>query len=509
MSTDDDVPLSISWARLRFAIVGPLLVSPPEHGVLQEQFEQLADKTWRHPTTGEMVRFSASSIERWYYTAKNLPNDPVGALARKLNAQIGTHPSVSPALRQAIRKQYQQHPSWSYQLHYDNLVALNETNPELGPVPSYPTVRRFMKSQGLFKRKRLRRKKHRSDQGAEFEQREQLSFESKYVNALWHLDFHEGSRPVLTASGQPQTAYLLGILDDHSRLCPHLQWYLHESTESLVHGLIQAFLKRDLCNALLSDNGSAMTAAETEQGLLRLGIVQNLTLPAHPEQNAKQEVFWAQVEGRLMPMLEGEPELTLELLNRATQAWVELEYNRKVHSEIGQTPLQRFLGSKNVGRASPDADTLRHLFRQQVRRTQRLSDGTVSVKGVRFEVPPRYRTLLHPSVRFARWDLSSIDLVDERSDKILCALYPLDKHKNADRRRRVMQPLSEQGPAEDPKAGIAPLLQKLMADYAATGLPPAYLCCEPYQRQGGQQQQDDDNYSNSNSNNDNQEEDES
>ncbi len=503
MSINDDAPLSVRWARLRFAIVGPLLVSPPEHGVLQKQFEHLADKTWRHPTTGETVQFSASSIERWYYTAKNLPNDPVGALARKLNAQIGTHPSVSPALRQAIRKQYRQHPSFSYQLHYDNLVALAEKDPELGPVPSYPTVRRFMKSQGLYKRKRLRRKKHGSDQGAEFEQREKLSFESKYVNALWHLDFHEGSRQVLTTSGRPETAYLLGILDDHSRLCPHLQWYLHESAESLVHGLMQALLKRDLCNALLSDNGSAMTAAETEQGLLRLGIVQNLTLPAHPEQNAKQEVFWAQVEGRLIPMLEGEPELTLELLNRATQAWVELEYNRKVHSEICQTPLERFLGGKNVSRASPDADTLRRLFRRQVRRTQRLSDGTLSVKGVRFEVPSRYRTLLHPSVRFASWDLSSIDLVDERSDKILCTLYPLDKQKNADRRRRVMQPVGDESPAEDTKAGIAPLLQKLMADYAATGLPPAYLCCAPYQQPDGPQDDDND------TDNNHQEEDES
>jgi len=483
MSMDDDIPPSIAWARLRFAVVGPLLVSPAEHGVLQEQLEQLASKSWRHPTTGEVVRFSVSTIERWYYTAKNSPGDPVGALARKLNAHAGTHPSIPAALREAIGKQYKQHPSWSYQLHYDNLAALGEQQSEIGPVPSYPAVRRYMKSRGLFKRKRPRREKSGSKDGGIFEQREQLSFESEYVNALWHLDFHEGSRQVLTAAGNRETAFLLGILDDHSRLCPHLQWYLHESAETLTHGLNQAFLKRDLCNGLLSDNGSAMLAAETKQGLLRLGVVQYLTLPAHPEQNAKQEVFWAQVEGRLLPMLEGEPELTLELLNRATQAWVELEYNRKVHSETGQTPLERFLGGKNVGRPSPDADTLRRLFRRQERRTQRLSDGTVSVLGVRFEVPPRYRTLLHPSVRFASWDLSSIDLVDERSDKILCLLYPIDKHKNADRRRRVMPPIQDDNPAENTDAGIAPLLKKLMADYAATGLPPAYLSCESYPMQ--------------------------
>ena len=36
-------------------------------------------------------------------------------------------------------------------------------------------------------------------------------------------------------------------------------------------------------------------------------------------QNAKQEAFWAPVEGRLMAMLEGVPDLTLSALNEATQ----------------------------------------------------------------------------------------------------------------------------------------------------------------------------------------------
>ena len=139
------------------------------------------------------------------------------------------------------------------------------------------------------------------------------------------------------------------------------------------------------------------------------------------------------------------------------------------------------MNDKNVSRPSPDADTLRKYFRAQQRRTQRLSDGTVSVMGVRFELPWRYRTLGHPTVRYARWDLSSIDLVDPHTDKLLCTLYPLDKNQNAQERRRPVEPATEAcfqpRPADD--AGIAPLLSQLMADYAATGLPPAYLPTEP------------------------------
>jgi len=113
----------------------------------------------------------------------------------------------------------------------------------------------------------------------------------------------------------------------------------------------------------------------------------------------------------------------------------------------------------------------------QVSRKQRTSDGTLTVAGVRFEIPSAYRSLLQPTVRVARWDLSSIDLVDPRRGTHLATLLPLDKERNADRRRRAI-PDAAAAPASAPTAapaGTAPLLRQYMADYAATGLPPAYV----------------------------------
>jgi putative transposase len=172
-------------------------------------------------------------------------------------------------------------------------------------------------------------------------------------------------------------------------------------------------------------------------------------------------------------MLEGEPELTLELLNLATQAWVEEEYQRKLHSEIRESPLDRYLRGPSVGRPCPSSDALRRAFRTDISRKQRRSDGTVTVEGIRFEVPAAYRTLLQLRLRIARWDLSSVLLVDPRSGEPLATLLPLDKAANAERIRRVVAPRETQE-TERP-VGIAPHLRALMADYAATGLPPAYL----------------------------------
>lgn len=480
MGRDDGAGSRARWARLRFSIIGPLLASPPKRGELRGCLEELAKRTWQHPTTGQPLRFGASTIERWYYAAREA-DDPVEALVRKTHGRAGKRPTMGVALRAALRAQYEVHKSWSYKLHHDNLVALAKQQPSLGEVPSYATVTRFMKEQGLIKRRR--RKKKTLDDGADtFIPRERRSFEMEHVHALWHADFHVGSRRVLTRGGDYQRVYLLAFLDDHSRLCCHLQWYLAESAETFVHGLCQAILKRGLPRALMTDNGSAMRAAETTEGLTRCGITHKLTLEYSPEQNAKAEAFWGQGEGRLMAMLENEKPLTLPVLNHATIAWAEQEYQRGNHSELGTSPLTRALTSPSVSRRSPSADVLRRRFRAQERRTQRRSDGTLTIDGIRFELPSRYRTIIRPTVRFARWDLSSVDLIDPRSDTILCALYPLDKNKNADGRRRSLESVTVETPSAP--TGIAPHLTQLMADYDARGLPPAYLPLgdEPHQK---------------------------
>lgn len=473
------------WAVLRFSVVGRLLASPPARGDLHEQLDDLAGRTWLHPVTGEPTRFGVSTIERWYYAARRAQSDPVGALRKKVRKDAGARPAMGEKLRAALVTQYGDHRGWSYQLHHDNLRVLARADPKgFGTPPSYATVRRFMKATGLLKRRRVRAKNTEGARRAErrLDEREVRSYEAAYVNGLWHLDFHVGSMPVLTPAGEWMRPHLCGELDDRSRLGCHAQWYLpHECAEALVHGLSQAIQKRGLPREIMTDNGPAELAAEVTEGLGRLGIVHSPTLVHSPYQNGKQESFWGQVEGRLLAMLENCRDLTLALLNEATLAWLELEYNREVHSEIGVAPLRRFLDGPNVGRPSPTSEELRLAFTTAQGRTQRRSDGTISIEGRRFEVPSRYRHLDRVVVRWARWDLSHVWMADERTSKVLCRLFPLDRTRNADGVRRTLEPVADVSITDlaVPKAGVAPLLEKLIDDYRSTGLPPAYLPMAP------------------------------
>jgi transposase InsO family protein len=489
MQHDPHVPVRERWARFRLQVIGPLLAAPPEPGDLQEALRELAAQVYRHPLRpAESMRVGFSTLERWYYQAKDAP-DPLAALARKVRSDAGRRTALTPALAAALEAQYAAYPRWTVQLHYDNLAAECVEHPEWGRLPSYQTVRRTMREKGWARRREpLRASVGQHRAARRRETREIRSYEASHVHGLWHLDFHQASCKVLDASGAWHTPVALAVLDDRSRVCCHLQWYRAETAQCLIHALTQAIAKRGLPRALMTDNGAAMLAEETRQGLARLGVAHETTLPYSAYQNGKQEVFWAQLEGRLLELLRGVEPLRLGFLNTTTQAWVEQDYHRRVHSELGTTPLERLLAGPSVSRPAPELDALRVAFTRQVTRTQRRSDATVVIDGVRFEVPSRFRHLTQLTLRYPAWDRSRMLLIDPDRGTPLAQLLPLDKAQNASGQRRALEPLATPAsPAPATGTPLPALVRRWLADYAATGLPPAYLPTEDEQDQPGEE----------------------
>jgi hypothetical protein len=148
------------------------------------------------------------------------------------------------------------------------------------------------------------------------------------------------------------------------------------------------------------------------------------------------------------------------------------ESQRTRHREIGETPRARFLAGPDVLRPSPPPEVLRTAFTTEQTRAQRRSDGTITVEGVRFEVPARFAHLPRLTIRYARWDLASVLVCDRRTGDVIGTLSPIDKVRNADAVRRPRP--SSHVEAAPQTTGVAPLLQALLDEYRATGLPPAY-----------------------------------
>jgi len=184
-------------------------------------------------------------------------------------------------------------------------------------------------------------------------------------------------------------------------------------------------------------------------------------------------------------MLSNVDNLSLDFLNRASLAWVEQEYNRAENEEMKATPIHEFIEVKDVSRPSPGEENFKFSFTRPETRKQRKTDGTIKLKGVRFEIPSRFRHIQKLHLRYQSWNLSKAYLIDGRRDEKLATIYPQDKTKNASGQRRLLEVTQEalsktntdDSISSKIKTGdsIPPLLKKIMADYAATGLPPAYL----------------------------------
>lgn len=177
MSEDPQKSTIRQWAEFRFSVIGHLLAAPPRKGKLKAQIEALAQKFWKHPITGNLTQFSFSTIEGWYYQARNPNKNPVDVLKNKIRSDLGKSKSLNEAIKQELGRQYAHNPNWSYQLHFDNLQAIFKLQKI-----SYPSVRRYMKSHGMIKKKRSRTK----DQTKVFNQMECRSYENEYCNGLWH-----------------------------------------------------------------------------------------------------------------------------------------------------------------------------------------------------------------------------------------------------------------------------------------------------------------------------------
>ena len=128
------------WARLRFQIVGPLLASPADAGELKGRIEELAARAWRHPTTGESIRFSFKTIERWWYIARAASDPFAGARAQGPRAQRARIRASATRSPKRLRASTATIPDGSFQLHHDNLLAVRPRGSASGE--SSPVTRR-------------------------------------------------------------------------------------------------------------------------------------------------------------------------------------------------------------------------------------------------------------------------------------------------------------------------------------------------------------------------------
>jgi putative transposase len=205
-------------------------------------------------------------------------------------------------------------------------------------------------------------------------------FEASVRNELWTGDGLHG--PILAGS-TARRAVLLAFIDDHSRLLVGWRWGTGEDVFRLEAALRSGLMARGVPKAILVDRGSAFVSSQLLRACAVLGVKLIHASPRAATTKGKIERYFRTVRDQFL--VEIDDGIELVELNRLFSAWLEVVYHRRVHTETGQTPLERF-DSAGAPRL-PTPALLREAFLWSQERTV-TKTATVSLHGNRYEIDP-------------------------------------------------------------------------------------------------------------------------
>ena len=216
-------------------------------------------------------------------------------------------------------------------------------------------------------------------------------FERSHFGDLWQGDaMHGPYLPNPANPDQERQVFLFAFLDDHSRLVPHAQFYWNEQLPRMEDCLQRAIRRYGRPLAIYVDRAQVYTSKQLDTVCATLGIQRILGTPYYPEGRGKIERLFEFVQADFLPELAISTVTTLPQLNASFLAWLEVVYHRKMHSETGQAPLERFRQDPAPTTRPADPEELRVAFLHRAERKV-YQTATVSFQGNRYAVPPYLR----------------------------------------------------------------------------------------------------------------------
>jgi transposase len=384
MAHDDDQ----AWALARYQVISAYLALEPRRGQRTEFLAKLAARTWRGPA-GEDFHVAAETIRVWVrrYRAGGLerlrdkprPRRGVGVLAPD---------------------------------EIERIVQLKRDVPER----SLDRLLTIAEGAGVIEPGRLRRSTlHRVLSAHHISARPPAKtadtsdldrFEADSPNDLWQSDMLVGPwLPDPERPGKMRRAYLYAFLDDHSRLILHGRFSFRGDLPALELVFRRCMQKWGKPRRCYYDNGQVYRSGHMRHIVAVLGIHGLVfTEIRRPEGHGKIEALNRLIRSAFLAELRASSITTLDALNEAFAAWADLEYNRTVHGETGEPPLDRWRrGTDRVKYA--DEEALRQAFLWSEDRTPDKA-GVFSLFGV------KYQTRLGRKRLEVRFDPEALDLVE-------------------------------------------------------------------------------------------------
>ena len=351
-------------AMFRYSVINPLLHGDDERS-LKKRMKEQAGKIWTLPD-GRLRQFSRGTIEDWFYTYKHAG---FSGLEKQMRKDKGGFRRLDEDIRIYLDEHIKEHPRLKTSVI---ITLMRDAGIITGNQPSESTIYRYART-------------IRPEKGLPVKERR--SFEAPYAGNLWQTDIMYGPYlPQLNDRGRwtKQQTFLVAIIDDHSRLLCHGEFYFKQDVLAYLSCLKTALTKRGIPEKLCCDNGQVFLSAQVKRIMAELGTIVLHTQIRDCAAKGKIERFFLTVRNCFLdPLTALDAPKKLEDLNRKFWKWGEESYNLKHHSGIEATPVDRWMKTAHKVRLLR-IEVEDEIFQFETTRKVK-KDGTISLENKIYE----------------------------------------------------------------------------------------------------------------------------
>ena len=396
-----------AYALMRYGIIAPVICHTlPEGVTTKEFFEEAAKQTYRDPD-GVDRKYSAPTLERWYYAYRNHGFDK---LLPESRSDCGQSRKIDDEIAEAIKYMKSQHPRMPATEIYKTLV--NNGTIINGDI-SLSTLTRCVK---------------RISEKEEFPVgNEMRRYERPHINEVWCGDSCVG--PKIIQDGTKKRIYIMALIDDSSRFITGAVATYNDNFLSLMGLIKTSTLKYGVPKMFCFDNGRSYRNNQMDLLAARMGTSIHFCHPYTPIQKAKIERWFRTLRDKWMSTVDFSSFKTIEQIQKSLDEYV-LSYNRTVHSSLNESsPEERFFSeSEYIRRLNPD--NCDKIFLLEIERKVSV-DCVISIDNIEYEVNSKYAGK-RIKLRYSP-DMSAIYVVEDQDT--LTPVRLLNKKENADVKR--------------------------------------------------------------------------
>ncbi len=313
-------------------------------------------------------QYTASTFKSWLALYRKRGFD---ALFPKIRVDAGKCRRITRDLAKVIILHAEMLAGSPVSVFYRSLQSHGLINP---PHVSESALRRFVSAHGLLTKP------------ADAQPRKK--FEKEHINELWISDTMHG--PYLKQGKRKQKTYLVGIIDDHSRMLVGTGWFFQENTLALEIVLKEAISRFGLPKMFYCDNGAIFSTQSLSLACARLGIALVHSRPYDSPSRGKIERVWRTIRDKFVSTLPLADVDTLPALNDLFASWLDSDYHKSYHHGIATRPIDRWREDAKVTRIRMiSKEQLDLAFYQSYERKVK-NGSTIQFESVLWQVPVRY-----------------------------------------------------------------------------------------------------------------------